>query len=142
MGNQVVIDLSDEVSSDDRDFDQSLSGLWDAVGDEPFDAEREDDKGRKFHCKGFTPTGNAYGWYEDDRDKVVTMDSDELEWREWREPGKMVPHWPGVCGDLSQGFWVTDSVYPSLEEAKDDDSDIVRLAKELPCLMLPKSQED
>jgi hypothetical protein len=51
-----------------------------------------------------------------------------------KEP-KLVPHWPAIVRS-NVGYSISDSLYATEKEAEDDYDDFVRLATELPPIML------
>ena len=50
---------------------------------------------------------------------------------------KRVPHWPAIIPNMDeQGYWVTTEIFPSLEHARTQFKAVIRLATELPPIML------
>lgn len=122
---------------------KTLRELWEQNGCKPFVAISN--SGERFHCTGIAPSDFAVGWDSHSFVNVnVGHSADALLWSLHKPEPKLVPHWPAITTTASEdGRALTTTLYVSehhFERSYVGDREFIRLATELPPILLPEEK--
>ena len=113
---------------------KTLQDLWLENGEKPIDVEIEFPTFNLYHVAAITPKGKFVSWLMSGGE--VTLLPKDLRCKLHKPEPVLVAHYQAVCMMHDGQRYITQNVFRSVEEAKSKNVNALRLATELPPIML------